>query len=626
MRSSSRAVLALVVVAIAAGAVVVATIGDGDAGPGAALDAYLEAWSRGDDRAAARDTDRPRDALATLGASRAGLDGASVRARTVALDERDDAATARVRVSWAVPRFGSFAYETRLALARQEDRWVVRWRPAAVHPRLGANTRLGTVLERADRGDVVDRDGVPLVTERAVMDVAVRVDRVRDPQDTARRLGTLLDVDAGRLARAVRRAGKGRFIPVITLRLEDFRAVEERLQDVPGISLAAGRRPLAPTRTFAHAALGSVGPVTAEQLERLGRGYRTGDEVGQSGLQSAYERRLRGTPTAEVVIRSREDGELRASLARRPGRPGRSLRTTLDRDVQRAGEAALAGRDSGAALVALQPSSGDVLAVVNRPAGSALNRAFTGLYPPGSTFKVVSTAALLRAGLDTAATVDCPRTLTIDGKPFRNFEGDARGPVPFSVDFAQSCNTAFVSLADRLSADALTDTARGYGLGQRLGPGLPAAEAKVPAARDRVRRAAMMIGQDRIVASPLAMAGVAGAVADGRWRAPRLLRSDPRRAGERLPAGEVATLRRLMRSVVDSGTGTALSGVAGDVAGKSGTAEYGGGDPPPTHAWFVAFRGDLAVSVLVEGGRSGGAVAAPLAGRFFAALDGDGGG
>ena len=75
-----------------------------------------------------------------------------------------------------------------------------------------------------------------------------------------------------------------------------------------------------------------------------------------------------------------------------------------------------------------------------------------------------------------------------------------------------------------------------------------------------------------------------------------------------------------MRSVVTTGTGTALATVAGEVAGKSGTAEYGGGDPPPTHAWFIAYREDVALAVLVEGGESGGQVAAPLAAKFFTAL------
>ena len=99
----------------------------------------------------------------------------------------------------------------------------------------------------------------------------------------------------------------------------------------------------------------------------------------------------------------------------------------------------------------MQPSTGDVLAVANRPSDSSFDRALEGRYPPGSTFKVISTAALLRDGLNTNEVVDCPRTSNVGGRVFRNFEGGAQGAVPFARDFATSCNTAFVSLAGRLS-------------------------------------------------------------------------------------------------------------------------------------------------------------------------------
>jgi cell division protein FtsI/penicillin-binding protein 2 len=120
------------------------------------------------------------------------------------------------------------------------------------------------------------------------------------------------------------------------------------------------------------------------------------------------------------------------------------------------------------------------------------------------------------------------------------------------------------------------------------------------------------------VASPLIMAGVAGTVAAGRWHAPRLLADDPKRTGPRI--AQAPTLRELMRAVVTGGTGTALASLPGFVAGKSGTAEFGSGDPPPTHAWFIAFRDDIAVAVLVENGRAGGEVAAPIAAKFLAGL------
>jgi cell division protein FtsI/penicillin-binding protein 2 len=308
------------------------------------------------------------------------------------------------------------------------------------------------------------------------------------------------------------------------------------------------------------------------------------------------------------------------TLLSRAGDPGRPVRTTLSTDVQRAAEVALGDRTDEAALVAVQPSTGDVLAVANRPVDSAYDRALEGRYPPGSTFKVVTTAALLRDGLRPDDMVDCPRTITVGGRSFKNFEGSAQGAVPFSRDFAQSCNTAFVSLTERLPADALGETARDFGLGEAFKLGMPAAEAEVPPGRDLVARAAAMIGQDRILASPLTMAGVAATVADGRWRAPRLLAGDPEQEGRPLPSGELDTLRALTRAVVTEGTGTALAGIPGDVHGKSGTAEYGGGDPPPTHAWFIAYRDDIAIAVLVENGRSGGSVAAPIAARFLQAL------
>ena len=321
------------------------------------------------------------------------------------------------------------------------------------------------------------------MTERAVVDVALESSKVRG--DSATEVAKLVpEVDAADLRARVRAAGRGHYVPVITLRMPAYREIEDRLRAVPGISLAPSSAPLAPSKDFARAVLGAVGPVTAEQLAKPGSGLAPGDEIGQYGLEAAYERRLAGRAGGRIVIRSRESGAVRSTLVRRRATRGRPLRTTLDLELQDAAESALGDRSGNAALVAVQPSTGDVLAVANRPADSALNRAFAGLYPPGSTFKVVTTAALLRAGLDVGETVPCPPTRVVDGRSFRNFEGGAAGAVPFRTDFAQSCNTAFISLADRLRPDALTRTARAFGLGERLSPGC-----RPPTRRCRPRRA-----------------------------------------------------------------------------------------------------------------------------------------
>ncbi len=606
----------LAAVALAGGGAAVVLSADGRPKAEEAVDGFLAAWSRGDDRGAAGWTDDARRAQEELAANRRGLDGAKVSARTLAVSEEGDVARARFEVTWDVPGFGPWSYRSSARLRKGEERWTLAWSPKVVHPQLGDVRVLGTVREAGARGPILDRDGRAIVRERTVYRVGLARDKVEDVGASVSALAAVVDVDAGDLRRAVRGAGPEQFVEAITLRAADYDAVEAELEGVPGMLAIRDESPLAPSREFARALLGTVGPATAEQLEELeDRG--PGDEVGQSGLQARYESRLGGTPTRRIVIRA--GGAPIETLLERRGKRGRPLRTTLDADAQRAAEAALGDREDEAALVAVQPSTGDVLAVANRPVES-FDRALEGRYPPGSTFKIVTTAALLRAGLDTSETVDCPATLAVGGRSFKNFEGGAAGAVPFSQDFAQSCNTAFVSLTERLDRDALTEAGRAFGLGEPLKLGMPAAEADVPPGGDLVARASAMIGQDRIVTSPLSMAGVIATVADGRWRAPRLLAGDPERQGE--PLAEVDTLRSLTRSVVTEGTGTALAAIPGEVHGKSGTAEYGGGDPPPTHAWFVAYRDDVAISVLVENGRSGGSVAAPIAARFFESLGG----
>ncbi|MGI8624844.1 MAG: penicillin-binding transpeptidase domain-containing protein [Solirubrobacteraceae bacterium] len=580
---------------------------------------FLRDWGAGRDAAAGERTDRPRLAARALADNRDGLDGAALQTKLLEFEEKGSRATARLRLVWDVPRIGRWRYETKAALERTGDEWRLRWDPRLVHPALDRVTRLGTTSIPEERGTISDRAGRPLMTDRPVVRVGAVAGDVDDPAATARGLSEVLGVEAPPIERTIRGGGEEQFVEALALRPDDYAQVRAAIDAVPDASSVEGTAVLAPSREFARAMLGAVAPATAEQLEKLGADYVPGDSVGQWGLQARFERRLAGVPTRRVVIRA--NAAPIETLHEKKGRSGRPLQTTLDRRVQAAAEEALVDQSDEAALVAVQPSSGDVLAVANRPVDSTYNRALEGTYPPGSSFKVVSTAALLRDGLSTEETVNCPTTIDAGGRLFKNFEGGSQGSVPFSLDFAQSCNTAFVSLADRLPPEALGKTARDYGLGRTLDLEVEASNGQVPPGRDEVERAAAMIGQHEILASPLTMAGVAATVAEGRWRSPRLLPSDPRKRGPELDSEERDTLRSLMRSVVTSGTGTALSGVSGEVGGKSGTAEFGGGDPPPTHAWFIAFREDLALAVLVERGSSGGAVAAPIAARFFAALD-----
>ncbi|HEV3012004.1 MAG TPA: penicillin-binding transpeptidase domain-containing protein, partial [Actinomycetota bacterium] len=181
--------------------------------------------------------------------------------------------------------------------------------------------------------------------------------------------------------------------------------------------------------------------------------------------------------------------------------------------------------------------------------------------------------------------------------------------------------------AKRLDGDALLAAAAQFGFGVDPAPGIPAVTSRVPAPSDRADLAAEAFGQGRVTASPLQMAMVAATVAEGRWRQPGLVAGEaaesggsaPAEAPEPLDAKVAGTLRTLMRQVVTEGT-AAPAGLPGKVGGKTGTAEFGTGDPLPTHAWFIGFRGDLAFAVVVEDGGVGGRVAAPAAARFLRGL------
>ncbi len=363
--------------------------------------------------------------------------------------------------------------------------------------------------------------------------------------------------------------------------------------------------------------VGLVGPATAADLKRLGSPYKKGDVVGHGGIQQEMERRLAGTPTTTIEIIDQANRPV-AALHTIRGRPGATIRTSLDPRVQAAAARAITSQGKPAALVAIRPSTWQIIAVANQPGG--FSRALLGHYPPGSTFKVITAAALLADGLSPQDRVPCAKTANIGGREIRNFEHEEFGEIDFRTAFAKSCNTAFATQATRrLTKQQLVAAARQFGLNTPLNPGVPAARSSFPAPGDVVEFAAESFGQARVSVTPLTMAAVAAAVKAGGWRSPRLVVS-PAMPGQAkataLNPAVDANLRAMMTAVVTSGTAATARLPAG-TAGKTGTAEYGTGAKPPTHAWFIGYRGDLAFAVIVEGGGTGGEVAAPLASTFL---------
>ncbi|MGL5828215.1 MAG: penicillin-binding transpeptidase domain-containing protein, partial [Angustibacter sp.] len=426
----------------------------------------------------------------------------------------------------------------------------------------------------------------------------------------AAKLGALVDVSPATLATKISAAKPTDFVEAITLRESDFTRIADKLLALDGVVIREQELPLAPTREFARAFLGTVGPVTADIVEESRGRYRSGDQVGLSGIQRQFNDQLTGT--AGLAIMS-GDKEIFAT----PPKPGKPLTVTLEAKIQQSADAALIGTTSPSAIVAVRISSGALVAVANSPA-TGLNRALVGRYAPGSTFKMVSTLALMQKGLSADQTVNCPKEIAVSGRKFGNYQGEEFGSVPFSRDFALSCNTAFIGLSEQLSSSDLQNTAASLGVGQKWPLGVEAFTGSVPQTVSDVDLAAATIGQGRSELSPAALAVATAAMARGSYLPPTLV-NPPKAAGQPKPLpAAAAEVGKLMRLVVTDGTGAALKSVAGGpVSGKTGTAEFGTDSPPKTRAWMIGWQGDLAFAVLVEEGKSGGTVAGPVAAKFL---------
>jgi cell division protein FtsI/penicillin-binding protein 2 len=366
---------------------------------------------------------------------------------------------------------------------------------------------------------------------------------------------------------------------------------------------------------MAQHVVGTIGPITRELLDRLGEPYESSDQVGLTGLEGVFEKQLAGRPAIEIAAAG-PDSQV---LHRVEGAPGEDVRTTLSLEAQTAAEAALEGITKPAAIVVLDVATSQIRAVVSRPLGE-FNRAMSGRYPPGSSFKIVTTAGLLDAGVTVDRRVPCPAEIRAGGRSFRNFESTALGEVDFRIAFLQSCNTAFIGLVSELEGDRLARAASTFGFGARYDLPLNAAGGSFPEPRDATERAAAAIGQGRVLASPLHMATVAAAVAGGGWRRPTLLADTSAVNPNPIDPAVARTLQDLTAGVVRQGTGVRAAVPGRQVGGKTGTAEFGREVPPRTHAWFVGYSGPFAFAVLVEDGGVGGEVAAPIAARLVSRL------
>lgn len=537
------------------------------------------------------------------------------------------AQTAHLHVEWVVHEGKpAWVYDTTIGLVRADGpNWKAVYHPAAVAPTLTEGEVLRATRLAATRGEIVGQGGLYLAYNQPAFRVGI--DKTLTDQATAEasatRLAELLGLDVDRFVERVRGAGPRAFVEARVLRAQtpEEAVLAQQAQRWIGVRVIDTTRPLALSSSFARPVLGVVAEATAEQVEASGGAIRGGDLVGRGGLQEARQHVLGGTTgfVVEKVMTNRQGVE----LFRVDPLPGAPVLTTIDVGLQQAAEASLAQVPSASAIVAIRPSDGAVLAVASGPGSEGYSTATLGQYAPGSTFKIVSALAMLRAGAAPDTLVPCTDGYSVDRYRFDNWQGypaAALGDVPLRTAFAYSCNSAFLAQARSLTPEQLADAAGSLGLTVEKNLVIGAFSGQVPADGTSVEKTAAFIGQGRVLASPLGMATVAASVAAGHTVDPVLV-VEPGRVTHApatpLTQDEASVLRELMRGVVTTGTGTALQGLGGEPAAKTGTASWG--SPVRYHGWVSVIQGDLALAVFIEDAPGGSGDALAVAQQFLTA-------
>jgi hypothetical protein len=551
-------------------------------GPEPTAEKFFAALTTGDTAAAAELSDKPADARAALNGAWAGLQATRLDTQILGSKYAEDTGSITYRYTWHLPKNRTWTYDGQLNMLRDEGRWEVRWSATGLHPRLGEHQTFALRADPPRRASVNEGGGSDVLvpgylyhysldaksagsalwpTAQAVVDALRPFDNTLDPQRLAEQASSSNDP-----------------LALITLRQSDHDRVAGAIGALPGVVITPEADLLPTDDSFAPDIVNEVKNAVVDELE------------GQAGWR---------------VVTVNQNGADVDVLNEVPGAPAPSVTISLDRAVQNAAQGAVNITGKKAAIVVIKPSTGEILAVAQNAAANTEGPiATTGLYPPGSTFKIITAGAAIDRDMATPNTLlDCPGSIDIGQRTIPNYGGFDLGTVPMSRAFANSCNTTFAELASRMAPRSLTMAAAQYGIGPDYQiEGINTVSGSVPPTVNLAERTEDGFGQGKVLVSPFGMALAAATVAAGKTPVPQLIEGRQTVVnGDRTPITPkmLDALRPMMRLVVTSGTAKDLNG-SGDVRGKTGEAEFNGG----SHAWFAGYRGDMAFSALIVGGGS----------------------
>lgn len=575
---------------------------ESEPGPPEITNDFLAKLASGDVQGAAGMTDNPNDAKETLEKFRGALKPEGLSTKVDQIRKNGELASeASVTFDWNLGKNRHWTYPAKFDVRQEGDTWKVHWAPSVAHPKLTPQQSVKLTELTPDPAPVLDRDGTPLLAPERVVSVLLVAKEAGDVGAVSKALADALGpldkaITQQTITDGVGKTPEGQAYQVAALRDPDYQSVKPKIYELPGVRFSSQTSLLAPSRNFGTQVL----PAVRKLMEN--------DIAGNAGFRVSTVD-AQGTEVEELHSKAPE--------------PAKAVNIALSRVIQAAAEDAVEPLTQPTILVAIQPSTGDILAVAqNDPADAQGALALTGRFPPGSTMKAVSALAAIQSGKVTADTpLPCPGKTTIDGRRIvPNSNEFDKGTIPLRSAFAFSCNTTFAQLAVDMPANLLPDAALSLGLGVDFDvAGLTTITGSVPPATDVVERAEDAFGQGKVLASPFGMALVSASIAKGSMPVPQLVRGKETKTDKQPAAPPVASLepvRAMMREVVESGTAPQLKPY-GDVRGKTGTAQFG--DGVHSHGWFMGYRGDLAFATLVLSGETS-TPAVEVAARFLKAV------
>lgn len=559
--------------------------------------------------------------------------------------------------------------------------WQLQVRDGPHYRELSQDNRTRSILLHPARGLVYDRKGRLLANNIPSFNLYVELKDIKNREVLAERLMHYLDLDAGDLQKQLRsRGGLTRVKLMGGLTLQQAAIVESHRLDLPGVVIQPEYQRNNPQGGFAAHLIGYVGEVSEEQLNQEEFSELVpGSIVGQYGVERMYDRILRGQ-AGRKLIEVDALGHEKQTLSVEKPQAGHDLYLTIDFQLQKLAEDLL-GEEAGA-IVALTPHSGAILALASQPSfdpnvlsrslsskdwNSILkdtrhpltNRAIQGLYPPGSTFKIIMAAgALATETFEASDTVRCLGGFPFGNRTYRDWKAGGHGTVDLHEAIVNSCDVYFYKVGNKMGIDAISAYASLFGLGRKTGVDLPSESTGIvptPEWKERARgepwypgeTISASIGQGYVTVTPIQMANVIATIANGgityrpqlvrgvRRRDTGVVQEEVERAGMplNLRPDFIRTIQQSLEAVVTEGTARRAQSKMVSIAGKTGTSqvvalrEESEEETPKEfrdHAWFVSYapteQPTIAVAVLVEHMGHGGSAAAPLAKKLIEAF------